>query len=115
MIEAYLGATRDEPQPSQRGDGVTALLEAAGLRAGYGNVEIVRGARPAASHAGEVVALLGPNGAGKTTTLSTLSGELRAARRRRPTARLRRHATRCTSGPARAWRSSPRSAPCSWT
>jgi sulfate-transporting ATPase len=56
---------------------MTAVLEADGLRAGYGTVEIVR---DLCLHvdAGEVVALLGPNGAGKTTTISTLSGELRA-------------------------------------
>jgi sulfate-transporting ATPase len=56
---------------------VTACLEAAGLSAGYGKVEIVR-ELDLHVDAGEVVALLGPNGAGKTTTISTLSGELRA-------------------------------------
>jgi ABC-type branched-subunit amino acid transport system ATPase component len=54
-----------------------ALLEARGLTAGYGKVEVVHGVdlmvRP-----GEVVALLGPNGAGKTTSLLTLSGDLPA-------------------------------------
>jgi ABC-type branched-subunit amino acid transport system ATPase component len=56
---------------------MTAVLEANDLRAGYGNVEIVR---DLSLHVGpgEVVALLGPNGAGKTTTLLTLSGELPA-------------------------------------
>ena len=54
---------------------MTPLLEVAGLRAGYGNVEVVHGI-DLQVHAGEVVALLGPNGAGKTTTLSTVSGEL---------------------------------------
>jgi branched-chain amino acid transport system ATP-binding protein len=53
------------------------LLEARGLTAGYGKVEVVHGVdllvRP-----GEVVALLGPNGAGKTTSLLTLSGDLPA-------------------------------------
>ena len=56
---------------------MTAVLEADGLRAGYGNVEIVRDLHLHVEE-GEVVALLGPNGAGKTTTISTLSGELRA-------------------------------------
>jgi sulfate-transporting ATPase len=56
---------------------MTAVLEADGLRAGYGNVEIVRDLHLRVDE-GEVVALLGPNGAGKTTTISTLSGELRA-------------------------------------
>jgi ABC-type branched-subunit amino acid transport system ATPase component len=54
---------------------MTALVEAVGLRAGYGDVEVVRGVDLRVD-AGEVVALLGPNGAGKTTTLLTLSGEL---------------------------------------
>ncbi len=54
---------------------MTALLETAGLRAGYGNVEVVRGLDVRVDP-GEVVALLGPNGAGKTTTLLTISGEL---------------------------------------
>jgi ABC-type branched-subunit amino acid transport system ATPase component len=56
---------------------MTAVLEAGGLRAGYGTVEIVRDLHLRVDE-GEVVALLGPNGAGKTTTISTLSGELRA-------------------------------------
>jgi sulfate-transporting ATPase len=56
---------------------MTAVIEADGLRAGYGKVEIVRDLHLQVA-AGEVVALLGPNGAGKTTTISTLSGELRA-------------------------------------
>jgi sulfate-transporting ATPase len=56
---------------------MSAVLEADGLRAGYGNVEIVRDLQLHVDE-GEVVALLGPNGAGKTTTISTLSGELRA-------------------------------------
>ncbi|HET9730988.1 MAG TPA: ATP-binding cassette domain-containing protein [Acidimicrobiia bacterium] len=56
---------------------MTTLLETRGLRAGYGNVEIVRDLDLHVDE-GEVVALLGPNGAGKTTTISTLSGELRA-------------------------------------
>jgi len=54
---------------------VNALVETSGLRAGYGNVEIVRGL-DLTIEPGEVVAVLGPNGAGKTTTLLTLSGEL---------------------------------------
>ena len=54
---------------------MTRLLEVRGLRAGYGNVEVVHGI-DLHVEAGEVVALLGPNGAGKTTTLSTIAGEL---------------------------------------
>jgi sulfate-transporting ATPase len=56
---------------------MTAVLEANELRAGYGDVEIVRDLNLHVNE-GEIVALLGPNGAGKTTTISTLSGELRA-------------------------------------
>jgi ABC-type branched-subunit amino acid transport system ATPase component len=54
---------------------MTALVETVGLRAGYGDVEIVRDL-DLRVEAGEVVALLGPNGAGKTTTLLTIAGEL---------------------------------------
>jgi sulfate-transporting ATPase len=54
---------------------MTALVETVGLRAGYGEVEIVRDL-DLRVEAGEVVALLGPNGAGKTTTLLTIAGEL---------------------------------------
>ena len=58
---------------------MTAVLEADGLRAGYGKVEIVRDLHLHVD-AGEVVALLGPNGAGKTTTISTLSASRAASR-----------------------------------
>jgi branched-chain amino acid transport system ATP-binding protein len=49
------------------------LVEARGLRAGYGNIEVVHGIDLAVP-AGSVTALLGPNGAGKTTTLRVLAG-----------------------------------------
>jgi branched-chain amino acid transport system ATP-binding protein len=54
---------------------VSTLVETRGLRAGYGDVEVVRGI-DLTVEPGEVVAMLGPNGAGKTTTLLTLAGEL---------------------------------------
>ncbi len=53
----------------------TAALEARGLSAGYGELQVVRDL-DLVVHPGEIVALLGPNGAGKSTTLLTLAGEL---------------------------------------
>jgi branched-chain amino acid transport system ATP-binding protein len=51
------------------------VLEAEGLAAGYGQLQIVSDLSLTVGR-GEVVALLGPNGAGKTTTLLTLAGVL---------------------------------------
>lgn len=50
-----------------------ALLEAKGIHAGYGPVEVLRGLDFTVDE-GEVVVILGANGAGKTTTLRALSG-----------------------------------------
>ncbi|HEX6388119.1 MAG TPA: ATP-binding cassette domain-containing protein [Solirubrobacteraceae bacterium] len=55
---------------------MSAVLEAAGLSAGYAGAAVVRDL-DLEVHAGEVVAILGPNGAGKTTTMLTLAGDLR--------------------------------------
>jgi branched-chain amino acid transport system ATP-binding protein len=52
------------------------LLRISGLRAGYGDVEVLHGISLEVNQ-GEVVALLGANGAGKTTTLRAVSGLLR--------------------------------------
>jgi branched-chain amino acid transport system ATP-binding protein len=49
------------------------MLEIAGLRAGYGPVEILHGVDLSVG-AGEIVALLGSNGAGKSTLNNTVSG-----------------------------------------
>jgi len=49
------------------------VLEIAGLRAGYGPIEVLRGVDLAVG-AGEIVALLGSNGAGKSTLNNNVSG-----------------------------------------
>ncbi|HLX32707.1 MAG TPA: ABC transporter ATP-binding protein [Gaiellaceae bacterium] len=54
---------------------MTALLEARGLRTGYGRLPVVFNVDLEVGE-GEIVALLGANGAGKTTTLRALSGLL---------------------------------------
>ena len=51
------------------------LLEARGLRTGYGRLPVVFNVDLEVNE-GEIVALLGANGAGKTTTLRALSGML---------------------------------------
>jgi branched-chain amino acid transport system ATP-binding protein len=52
-----------------------ALLEARGVRTGYGRLPVVFNVDLEVKE-GEIVALLGANGAGKTTTLRALSGML---------------------------------------
>ena len=54
------------------------MLEIEGLRAGYGDLEILHGIDLSVNE-GEVVALIGANGAGKTTTLKAISGVVRAS------------------------------------
>ena len=51
------------------------LLEIDGLRAGYGDHEILRGVGLHVEP-GEIVAIIGPNGAGKSTLLRTIAGLL---------------------------------------
>jgi branched-chain amino acid transport system ATP-binding protein len=53
-----------------------AMLEVAGLEAGYGGPPVLRGVGLTVG-AAEIVALLGANGAGKSTLLRTVSGLLR--------------------------------------
>src|SRR5215475_3359187 len=52
------------------------LLAIAGLHAGYGATEILRGVSLAVNE-GEIVAVLGSNGAGKSTLNRAISGVLR--------------------------------------
>ncbi len=56
------------------------LLEASGLHAGYGEVQVLHGLDFAVDLGG-ITALLGANGAGKTTTLRALSGMVRTSGR----------------------------------
>jgi branched-chain amino acid transport system ATP-binding protein len=53
------------------------LLSVAGLRAGYGDVQVLWGIDFTVAQ-GEIACLVGSNGAGKTTLLRTLSGLVRA-------------------------------------
>ena len=50
-----------------------AILELQGLRAGYGEVQVLWGI-DLAVHRGKITALIGSNGAGKTTLMRALSG-----------------------------------------
>ncbi|WP_448639367.1 ABC transporter ATP-binding protein [Geodermatophilus sp. URMC 63] len=57
---------------------MSALLEVAGLTAGYGGVRVLHGIDLTVGE-NEIVAVLGANGAGKTTLLRALSGTVRSA------------------------------------
>jgi ABC-type branched-subunit amino acid transport system ATPase component/branched-subunit amino acid ABC-type transport system permease component len=69
-------ATPDQTAPGEAGE--PAVLEVSGVRAGYGDVEVLHGVgltvRP-----GQVVALIGANGAGKSTLCSVVTGIVPAA------------------------------------
>jgi branched-chain amino acid transport system ATP-binding protein len=54
-----------------------ALLDIVGLRAGYGDVPVLRGIDLSIA-AGSITALIGANGSGKTTLLRTISGIIAA-------------------------------------
>ena len=51
------------------------MLRVAGIHAGYGKREVLRGISLDV-HDGEILALLGPNGAGKSTLLRVVAGLL---------------------------------------
>ena len=53
----------------------SALLQVAGLHAGYGRAEVLTGLNFQLAK-GQVVTIIGPNGAGKSTTLNALMGVL---------------------------------------
>jgi branched-chain amino acid transport system ATP-binding protein len=59
---------------------VTPLLEVEGLRASYGQLEVLEGIDFDVD-SGRKVVVLGPNGAGKTTTLRALSGMVQTSGR----------------------------------
>ncbi len=60
--------------PSDTGAGVSRpILNVAGLRAGYGPIEVLHGMDFTVG-VGEIVVILGANGAGKTTTMRCVSG-----------------------------------------
>ena len=52
-----------------------SMLSIAGLRAGYGKIEVLHEVALSIEQ-GQIVTLIGANGAGKTTTLKTISGVL---------------------------------------
>ena len=54
------------------------LLEATGLTAGYGRVQVLHGVDLTVGR-NEIVALVGSNGAGKTTLLRSISGQVEAS------------------------------------
>ena len=62
--------TQSEPH-----DEVAPVLEVAGLRAGYGPIEVLHGLDLTVG-AKEIVVVLGANGAGKTTTMRAISGTI---------------------------------------
>ena len=85
-VEAFAVAVEDggrihvrepeTPQPTQDDGSPPPALELAGVRGGYGTIDVLFGVDLVLGK-GEVHALLGPNGAGKSTTLKVASGQIR--------------------------------------
>ncbi len=65
------------PQPAApRASEPAAVIRATGLRAGYGELDVLQEVTVEVRR-GELVSLIGPNGAGKSTVLKTIMGFLR--------------------------------------
>lgn len=81
VVRVYVGGGPEGSEayapPSQAAAAGSPLLEVRGLRAGYGQGEVLQGI-DLEVHAGEAVGILGRNGMGKTTLLAALMGLLPA-------------------------------------
>ncbi|MCS6867879.1 ATP-binding cassette domain-containing protein [Thermus sp.] len=76
VVEVYVGGQAPlEGPPGGQGRAGRPVLEVRGLRAGYGQGEVLRGVDLEVGE-GEVVALLGRNGMGKTTLFHAIMGLL---------------------------------------
>ncbi|HLH26041.1 MAG TPA: ABC transporter ATP-binding protein [Chloroflexota bacterium] len=62
--------------PAPGAPGADAVVVATGLRAGYGEIDVLQQVSVEVRR-GELVSLIGPNGAGKSTVLKTIMGFLR--------------------------------------
>ena len=88
VLNATAGADNGEAPDRVASDGAASdggtdaervpILELTGIKAGYGEIEILHGVDITVSR-GTVFALLGSNGAGKSTALKVASGRLRAS------------------------------------
>jgi branched-chain amino acid transport system ATP-binding protein len=77
VVEVYVGLASSPQEGSPEVPGGAPLLQVRGLRAGYGQGEVLQGVDLEVRE-GEAVAVLGRNGMGKTTLLSAIMGLLPA-------------------------------------